>query len=151
SSFVTNTNQRVETAIVYNPSNSIVSKVVNTYQAFPWGEEQIKQVVDPNGAALTTTWSYYTNSVTDAVSYMHLKEMVRPNGYWERYEYDSMERETKRVSQFQNTALGSAENANRVVTTTYASGDPAITSIEKLLGQEVSRRYTVYVGTSETR
>lgn len=29
------------------------------WQSFPWGKEMVKQVIDPSGSQLTSTWTYY--------------------------------------------------------------------------------------------
>jgi YD repeat-containing protein len=134
---------RVQTYTVMNADNSIAYKEENTFHVFPWSEEQIKKVVDPAGAKLTTTWSYYEDS-SDVSNYKNLKQVVQPSGYWEKYTYDTYGRVIKTVSQFKNNSTTSAETSNRVFETVYADGDPAITVIEKLQGQEISRRYTVY-------
>ncbi len=144
---------RTETVIIRNSTDQIVSKEVNTYQRFPWGQERIRQDLEAttSGPALTATWSYYDNAVTDGGAYSRLKEYARfkqnanDSGNWVRYAYDDYGRETKRVSQFGNTEVGSAENLNRVVQTDYdiSTADWQIRTIETLLGQEVSRSYQV--------
>jgi RHS repeat-associated protein len=134
---------RVQTFTVMNADNTVVYKEENTFHVFPWGEEKIKRVVDPAGAKLTTTWSYYDDS-SDASNYKNLKQVVQPSGYWEKHTYDTYGRVIKTVSQFKNNSTTSADASNRVVTTIYADGDPAITVIEKLQDKEISRRYTVY-------
>jgi len=134
---------RTETVTIKNSGNQVVYKEINTHQLFPWGQERVQQVVNPDGAALTSTWSFYENQATDGGNYSRLKQQVDAYGHWVRYEYDTYGRETKRVSQFQNTATGSAENVNRVVTTSYGTSDPQITTIESLLGQEIGRHYQV--------
>src|SRR5207247_5943128 len=52
---------RIETTIVKENSGQIVSKVARTYHTFAWGDDLMKEVVDPDGAALTTVYSYYEN------------------------------------------------------------------------------------------
>jgi RHS repeat-associated protein len=142
------TKDRIEVVIIKGSDNVVVSHEVNTYHRFAWGEEKIKQVVDPNGeTALTSQWTYYETSP----GYRQVKVMIQPSGYWEQYEYDLANRLTKVISPFKDSALNSVsnsvppaeENLHRVVTTSYGSTAPAVTVIEKLLGQEISRRYTV--------
>jgi hypothetical protein len=36
----------------------VASKVRDIYHAFPWGTEKVKSIVDPDGAALTTEWTF---------------------------------------------------------------------------------------------
>jgi len=109
--FDTNTEVRIETFIVKNSDDSMAYKEENVFHVFPWGEEQIQKVVDPDGAALTTIWSFYDNQATDGSNYKHLKEVVQPTGYWERYQYDGFGREIQRVTQYLDAPVGSAESA----------------------------------------
>lgn len=132
---------RTETVTIKDGNNQITYKERNTYQRFPWGQERVEQVKDPDGAALTSTWSFYSNPATDGSSYGRLKQEVDSSGHWTRYEYDASGRENKRVTQFRDEPVGSAENLNRVTTTLYSATDPQITIAETLLGQVVGRRY----------
>ena len=141
------TNDRVETVIVMNSDGAVVSKQVTTFHVFAWGEEPIQQIVDPDGATLTTTWSYYEDS--DAYGYKQVSEVIQSTGYWERYEYDQYGRTIKVVAQYLDAPPGALESDSRVTTTTYGSGDPAVTVVETLLGQEISRRYTRYCGETQ--
>ncbi len=139
---------RTETVTVSNAANQVVFKEVNAWQLFPWGQEIITNVVDPDGAALTSTRSFYTNSLTDGGGYRQLKQSIDANGHWVRFQYDQYGRETNRVSQFLNSAVGSADNLNRVTTTSYSTNAPQITTIDSLLGTEIGRDYKV-VGLGE--
>jgi RHS repeat-associated protein len=134
---------RTETNTIKNASNAVAYKEINTYQQFNWGQEMVQKVVDPDGAALTSTWTFYTNETTDGGNYRQLKQEVDSNGHWVQYQYDSTGRETNRVSQFLNSTLGSGASANRVMATIYSTNDPQVTIVEKLLGQEVGRQYKI--------
>lgn len=94
---------RIETTTVSNPTptsrtetivvkegaspSTIVSKVTKTYGMFPWGEELVQQVVDPDVSALTTSYTYYENASEDR-RYRKVKSITFPNGSWEKYDYD---------------------------------------------------------------
>jgi RHS repeat-associated protein len=132
---------RTDTFTVLGSSNEVVSKTVEVYHTFAWGEELIQEVNDPDGRALTTTHTYYDNSTTDGNNYGHLKQTVDARGHWQRFEYDAEGRQTKRVVQFLDNAVGSAENLNRVYTTAYQETAPQETILEYLKGQEIGRRY----------
>jgi RHS repeat-associated protein len=142
SSSLDTSSNRVEIVSIRDASNSLTSREATTFHTFPWGESQTKKVIDPDGVALTTTWCYFTT--LGANGYKQVQQMVQPTGYWERYEYDQSGRQIKMVAQYLDAVLGAAETTSRVTTTTYGSGDPAVTVVEMLLGKEVSRRYTVY-------
>ena len=77
-----------EVTITVSDSGGVRSKVVETYATFPWGEEMIVRVDDPDGDALITTWEYYTDPA-DAHSYRKIKHVVYPDGNWEKYDYET--------------------------------------------------------------
>jgi RHS repeat-associated protein len=135
---------RLETLTIQNSSGGTVSKEQTQFHLYDWGEVQVTNVVDPDTKALTTAWSYYTNSASTG-SYSRVQTTVKPTGAWEGYEYDSTGRETKRVISFLDTTAGSAESNNLVITTSYATNNPAITVVESLKGQEISRKYIAYL------
>src|SRR5690606_9039665 len=48
----------VDTRTLRGSQGSLVSKMATYYETFPFGERATSEVLDPDGAALTTTWSY---------------------------------------------------------------------------------------------
>src|SRR6185312_11772984 len=52
--------KRVERTTVSDGTGAVASIVDKTYEQFAWGEEIVKEVRDPDGAALTTNTGYYT-------------------------------------------------------------------------------------------
>src|SRR5262249_12211170 len=120
---------RTETVTIKNGSNEIVYKEINTWRLFPWGEERVQNVVDPDGAALTNSWTFYSDAANDGGNYRRLKQELNSNGHWSRYKYDDAGRLTNRVTQFLNSATNSADNLNRVTTTVYSTNEPQITVI----------------------
>jgi RHS repeat-associated protein len=139
----TNNTLRTETYLIKGPTNQIVYKELNTYYLYEWGQERLTNIVNPDGVALTNVWSFYTNSATDGGNYRQLKEEVSSSGRWVRYQYDEFGRETNRVMQFLNSAVGSSESGNRQKITIYSTGAPQITIIDKVLGTEIARQYTI--------
>ena len=145
---------RTET-LTYRDLNSVIQfKEVNVYQQFgsPLGDLLVTNKVGPDSAPLVTRWTYYTNAATDGASYGQLKEVVRPDGAWERYEYTNG-RPAKVVSVFTNASAGAAESASRVTLLSYVPVDASDsglldtnsprTTIEYLLGAEVARSYRI--------
>lgn len=120
-------------------------KALEIFHNYAFGKRLIKQVEDPDGAALTTSWTYYDNPDTDGGAYGHLKEVINSDGSWSRHYYDSQGRETKRVSSYLDAAPGASENASRVITTNYSenAGVKTATIVETVQGAEVGRRYGV--------
>ena len=147
-------NVRTATFLITDGSGMVVSKRVETYVTFGVGERLTEEVIDPQGAALTTTWSYYGPS-TDSNS-TQLQQVVHPSGSWERYEYDSQARKSKVIASFLDSALGAAEASCHVTEYDYTPVDasdsgtlePTVPrqTIVKLLGQEISRSYLVLNG-----
>jgi len=142
----------VKTITITGPGQVPSSVTAKTYQNFPWGQELVKQVDDPAGAALTTTWTYYTNSATDGSNYGLLRQKITPSGYWETYAYDAQSRRVQTVAQFGDSAPDSPASANRVTNIIYTTipdidGDSLpenmTTTVVTLLGQEISRSYEV--------
>lgn len=70
------------------PVPQVVSKREKVYYTLPWGEELVQEVSDPDAAALTTTYAYYENASQEG-AYRKLKSVARPDGSWEKYEYDA--------------------------------------------------------------
>jgi len=144
-SYVWNVNQsqRTDSIIISNSTGQVISKQIQTYQVFSWGTELVQEQVDPDGANLTTTWSYYDSVPATNINYGHLQQTIGPTGHWTTYQYDQFGRTTKTVEQFLDSTLGSPDNSNRVTTTTYSDSVPQETIVETVLGQEISRRYRV--------
>jgi RHS repeat-associated protein len=138
-------NTRTVTSVVRNAANGVVSKIVKTYKDFPWGRELIQSVVDPDGAALTTSRSFYDNSTTDGKAYGKLKSVINPGGGWATYQYDAVDgRLAKTVEPFLDAEFGSADNLCKVTTVAYLDEAPQETRIVTILGQEVGRSYKVF-------
>jgi len=141
---------RVETYWVATPGGADTYRRDQVYHEFPWGEERIAETLDPlhPSGGRTTTWSYYTDELADGDNYSQIRLMESANGYWERYEYDDLGRRIKVVSPFGDAGPAAPEADCRVRETFYLSTAPQETRIETVLGQEVSRRYTVFQGNS---
>lgn len=138
------------THVVENGAATAYSTVETTFEEYPFGDRRIKQVVDPAGRALTTEWEWYDDNVADGANYARLKSELHPGGNWRRHEYSALGR-TKTVSQFLDAAPGAAENASRVTETIHNPAGtipkPSTLSVERVLGQEIARRYRLdYAG-----
>jgi YD repeat-containing protein len=68
-------------------TGTIVAKTKFHYVTQAWGGEELGSVTaDPDGAALTTTYAYYSTS-SDKGSYRRVKSVTLPTGGWTAYEY----------------------------------------------------------------
>lgn len=145
---------RTETLTYRDTSGVIAYQEVNVYRQFGGvlGDLLVTNKIGPDSAPLVTSWNYFTNAATDGASLGRLKEVVRPDGGWERYEYTNG-RPAKIISVFTNAAPGAAESASRVTLHAYApvsGADNGLletntprTTIEYLLGAEVGRSYRI--------
>jgi len=129
-------------------ANNLVSKVVTTYENFAFGFAKTREVIDSDGGPLTTTWTYIDGSTNPSdpkpAGYGQVKRMVRHDGYWENYGYDSNGRLSKTVSRYLDSTTES-ESDNKVETNTYATSNPIGTHATTIRGQEVARSYEVEI------
>ena len=120
---------RVETIIVKDNTGLVASKLSRTYHTFPWAENLIQEVVDPDGAALKTVYSYYENAA-EVGRYSRLKSVVNPDGSWEKHDYDSAGNEVLVLRPWKDLTLEAATEANSYATRyTYSNSDGIITSL----------------------
>lgn len=134
---------RTVTYTIKNEEDEVIYEKAKVFATFAWGEQLVSEIEDPDGAALTTTYAYFTDEMADGDNYSNLKHVISPSGYWERYQYDSLGRRTKTVKQFLDEPVTALEDDSRVITTTYQAYTPQETTIEKLQGVEIARRYRV--------
>jgi RHS repeat-associated protein len=69
---------RVEDVVVKNAAGEISSRKKSYYHPFAWGEERVKEILDPAGVAMATQWSYVTNPGSGA--YRKVASITRPDG-----------------------------------------------------------------------
>ena len=131
---------RIETIVIKDNSGQVASKLSRTYHTFPWAENLIQEVVDPDGAALKTVYSYYENAA-EVGRYSRLKSVVNPDGSWEKYDYDSSGNEVLVLRPWKDLALDAATEANSHATRyTYSNSDGIITSLyAHLLSSETEK------------
>ena len=149
-----NMDEKTELVTILDPGTSnVVSQVQRVYGiTLGGGEQLIEEIQGPNSENPTWTQNSYTTNGL-------LSERIESSGYWERLEYNSDERVTKRLSGYKNQAPTSDGSLCRVTEYSYTalagSGDDGSqywqprTTINKVLGQEISRSYSIYK-TNET-
>jgi RHS repeat-associated protein len=139
----------VRTNAIRNALGELVYQETLHYQELPpLGRVVNRRVIGGPGAEQTNLWFYYDNAGSDGVKYGKVKLEVEPSGFWRRYEYGTTNGlVTKEVSQFLNAATNAADNLCRVVEfqrdLMLTGALSTETRIEKLLGQEVGRSYTL--------
>jgi RHS repeat-associated protein len=148
---------RMVTTITKESNGQIVSKVVRIYRTYSWGEELFQEIVDPDGAALKTDYTYYENTA-EAGRYTKIKSISHPDGSWEKYDYDTSGNNVLTMRPWKDLTLASATEANsRATRYTYSNFDGVVTSLharelssieEKIAGVLV--RKTTYSRTGVT-
>lgn len=122
---------RTETFTVTNASSQVISKIARTYHQFAWpGTELIREVVDPGGAALTTTYAYYEVS-SEVGKFTRLKSVTYPDGKWEKYDYDTIGNRVLELRPWKDLSLATATEANSyAIRTTYSNFDGFETALD---------------------
>lgn len=147
-------NSRVVTHMVKDGSNKVASRIQTTYHEFPWGEETIKVVEDPDGSALTTITTYEDTGMIG--SYGRIQSQVNPDGSWVRYQYDDQGRKIKEVRPWLDAPIDAPEASVRSIYYDYipVDGNDAEaprdvrlprTVTEKIQGTTVSKTYYSYL------
>jgi len=143
---------KVKTRTLKTQAGVVASVVATTLHQFPWGEEKIKEILDPSGAALTSTWSYYNNEAVDGPNYRRVKQRVDASGSWDRYTYDATGRVVTKASPYLGSSPTATDAQSRLTTTTQTAladvdadglAEQLTTTIDSTLGQETSRSYEV--------
>jgi RHS repeat-associated protein len=144
---------RVVMRVVRGADGSIVSQTARTYHSFPWGEELVREVADPAGAAMKTDYLYHEAVPASDPNYRRLRQRIDALGTWERFSYDARGRTIRRVEPFLGAGPETADEALcRVTEWVYdilpdADGDGVpealVATIRRTLGQETSRSYRI--------
>lgn len=114
---------RVETTTLKNAAGQVVNKTARTLHTFPWGDEMLEVVIDPDGAALKTAYAYYENPA-EAGRYRKLKSVVHPSGSWEKYDYDANGNQKLILRPWKDLGPATATEANSYATYfTYSNSD----------------------------
>jgi YD repeat-containing protein len=134
-------NSRTETTIVKNSGGQVISKVARTYNTFPWAEELVQEVIDPDGAALKTIYAYYDVASKDEDRYTKVKSVTNPDGSWEKYDYDSSGNKKLVLRPWKDLTLAAATEDNSYATYyTYSNTDGIEVSLHAKLISSVTEK-----------
>ncbi len=75
---------RVEDVVVKDAAGGAGSRTKTYCRTFSWGEERVKEIVDPAGAALTTLWAHAT---APGGAQRKVTSITHPDGSVENYDY----------------------------------------------------------------
>jgi RHS repeat-associated protein len=118
--------RRVRETVRDNAGN-IASVVESSYETLDGKPMLVAEVIDPDGAALTTTHTYHRTVDPGAGAYSGQRESTqRPDGSWTKWLYD----EHGRVISEQHTWLDSpfTSPSSQVRVVEYSYNDPAVTA-----------------------
>jgi len=73
--------ERIETR--FDLEGGVWLKTVKIYKGFPWGQDLVKKIEDPDGEARTTTYKYFEDPKRP--HYTFLKTTIHPDGRIERH------------------------------------------------------------------
>jgi hypothetical protein len=73
--------ERIETR--FNTEHSKVIKTLRIFKGFPWGQNIVKEIEDPDGEAKTTTFQYFEDP--NGPHYTFLKTTIHPDGEVEQH------------------------------------------------------------------
>jgi len=128
-------------------SNNLVARKVSNTQKFAWKAEIVDETIDPDGANLKTSYTYYTTS-TETGKYGKRKSIQKPDGSSESYNYDSQSRMTLKTSTYLDNAQGKIESYSFSPldpVDVLSENDSRPRTIEtKILGTTVNKKYAVY-------
>ncbi|MEM7392602.1 MAG: hypothetical protein AAF492_09650, partial [Verrucomicrobiota bacterium] len=151
----TNGLDRVITRTIADSNGVVVARTETTVHTFPRGEEATQRIVDPNGAALTTTFVYYEDAGSSG-SYGQIKSQTNPDGSWRRWTYDASGRISKIYSPWLDSPIDAPDGEVRITEHDYTavdSNDPGPdtiafhsprTVVQKIENIIVSRRWHAY-------
>jgi len=146
---VSSNNLSIVTTTISTGSSAPIQTRIETWAGIPTNSQRLIQEVNGSGsAARTNNYSYTTNGF--------LQQVVRSDGSWEYYVYDSYNRPVDVYSGFLNQGVTTNMALCRLTVNDYStnqvsgSGDTGLTffltprcSIQYVLGQEVSRKYFI--------
>lgn len=123
------------------------------YREFAFGEQRVRETIDPAGADLTTEYRYQTSS---GPGYGKLAARIDPDGGWVRYAYDDEGRITREVRPFLDTPIDSPDHQAAVVVKDYSPVDKRDRDAEQdrhrprrviktINGIETARTYYAYI------
>jgi len=87
---------RNERITVAGPDAQPVATYEREIRLFPWGEETVREVRDPDGAALTTLTAFY--SIPGEPGFGCIQRRDHPDGSFEEWTYDARDRPVERRS-----------------------------------------------------
>ncbi len=122
-----------------------ISVTRETWVEFPWGLTQTKRERIHGERTLTDVWEYYlvapSGQKTTAIDYHsgRLRRMIRHDGSWTEYQYDSQGRVSQIIRPYLNSTPGSPADEHDVTTYVYSTNTPYLSTTRTLNNNVVSK------------
>jgi len=144
---------RVTVETIKNNLDEIASVTQTVWHTFPWGEEIITKINDPDNHALNAVFQYYETAGADG--YSLLKSELNPDGSWVKYEYDAGGRKTAVIKSWLDAPITAAAGEARAILYDYEPLDGADSDlpedtvrprqvIEKIQGVITAKTFYLY-------
>ena len=144
---------KVVRTTIAGPDGNPVRMEETVYREFAFGENRIREIIDPEGADLATEYRYQTSS---GPGYGKLAARIDPDDGWVRYAYDDEGRITREVRPFLDAPFDSPDDQAVVVAKDYTRVDKGDQDAEQdrhrprrviktINGIETARTYYAYV------
>jgi RHS repeat-associated protein len=144
---------RVARRLIFGADGVPATVTETVYHRFDFGEKRIREIVDPDGLRLITTYRYVT---AEGPGYGKLEARLDPDGGWIRYQYDPEGRITREVRPYLDAAIDSPNSQCVVVARSYAAVSRADSRdvrdnhrprlvVETTAGIETARTYHAYI------
>ncbi|OGV41195.1 MAG: hypothetical protein A2X46_07540 [Lentisphaerae bacterium GWF2_57_35] len=102
---------------IRNAADEIVRKEVKEIHEHDWGKTIAWKTVDPEGAALTTRYTYFEEA-SDGLKRGLKKLQVNPDGSWIKFDYDDLGRQILKLEPIGDLQAEDANESNAVATIT---------------------------------
>ena len=144
---------RTVSAVVKTVDGEVARKSSEVYQEFDFGERIVASTLDPDGQALRSSFTYFTDSANSG-SYGRIATENLADGSWNAYTYNANGWITKIISPWLNSAFNSPAQESQELSLSYDPNDDRdIVTLEdkrprlsetKILGQTVKKIFKTY-------
>jgi|GEM_PF-1881761 len=142
----------VRTRILEHLDGTTTRQRIDELADFPFGQRTVRTIERPDSNHPRTTTKHYNEDPADLARYGLLRETVKGDGSWERFEYDSEGRVALHIAPWLDSPVGSPASEARVLRTTRSllpNGHPdarpggiLTTEAVEILGVSVQRNHT---------
>ena len=144
---------RTVSAVIKTVDGEVARKSSEVYQEFDFGERIVASTLDPDGQALRSSFTYFTDSANSG-SYGRIATENLGDGSWKAYTYNANGWATKIISPWLNSAFNSPAQESQELSLSYDPNDDRdIVTLEdkrprlsekKILGQTVKKVFKTY-------